>query len=268
MEACAGAHWMVRQLSALGHEAKLISPQFVRALVKGNKDDFIDAEAICEAAGRPSMRFVTPKTEAQQCLSALHRTRESLVRDRVKAINQIHGFLPELGIGLPIGPAIIKRLPSVLAEHTLPARLVGLIERLRAHIKYLDEQLGELEKELGRQLQDDDLGQRLMAIPGVGPITASALLAEMGLIGAVRAILHARPGPAYRPPGAVGLLHAETTTLERRRLRPGEQAGPNSLVHGNPPHRIQNARGRHITVTASRACCTQQPTWFCDADIG
>ena len=180
MEACAGAHWMVQQLSALGHEAKLISPQFVRPFVKGNKNDFIDAEAICEAAGRPSMRFVTPKTEAQQCLSALHRTRESLMRDRVKAINQVHGFLLEFGIGLPTGPAIIKRLPSVLAEHALPARLVSLIERLRAHIKYLDEQLDDLEKELGTQLQDDDLGQRLMAIPGVGPITASVLSAEMG----------------------------------------------------------------------------------------
>lgn len=168
MEACAGAHWMVQQLSALGHEAKLISPQFVRPFVKGNKNDFIDAEAICEAAGRPSMRFVTPKTEAQQCLSALHRTRESLMRDRVKAINQVHGFLLEFGIGLPTGPAIIKRLPSVLAEHALPARLVSLIERLRAHIKYLDEQLDDLEKELGTQLQDDDLGQRLMAEMGDG----------------------------------------------------------------------------------------------------
>lgn len=125
MEACAGAHWMARQLSALGHEAKLISPQFVRPFVKGNKNDFIDAEAICEAASRASMRFVTPKTEAQQCLSALHRTRESLMRDRVKAINQIHGFLLEFGIGLPKGAAIIKRLPSVLAEHALPARKAG-----------------------------------------------------------------------------------------------------------------------------------------------
>ncbi len=79
-EACAGAHWMARQLLAVGHEVKLISPQFVKPIVKDNKNDFTDAEAICEAANRPSMRFATPKTEAQQCLSALHRTRESLVR--------------------------------------------------------------------------------------------------------------------------------------------------------------------------------------------
>jgi transposase len=93
MEACAGAHHMARLLAGYGHQVKLISPQFVRPFVKSNENDFIDAEAICEAACRPSMRFVTPKTESQQCLSALHRVRETLVRERVKASNQIHGFL-------------------------------------------------------------------------------------------------------------------------------------------------------------------------------
>ena len=180
MEACAGAHHMARQLAGLGHEPKLISPQFVRPFVKSNKNDFIDAEAICEAACRPSMRFVTPKTESQQCLSALHRVRESLVRERVKASNQIHGFLLEFGISLPVGHVVIRRLPSVLAEQTLPARLVALLERLHIHFKYLDEQIADIEKELDRQLQDDDLGQRLLSIPGVGPITASVLAAEVG----------------------------------------------------------------------------------------
>ena len=180
MEACAGAHHMARQLAGLGHEPKLISPQFVRPFVKSNKNDFIDAEAICEAACRPSMRFVTPKTESQQCLSALHRVRESLVRERVKASNQIHGFLLEFGISLPVGHAVIRRLPSVLAEQTLPARLVALLERLHIHFKYLDEQIADIEKELDLQLQDDDLGQRLLSIPGVGPITASVLAAEVG----------------------------------------------------------------------------------------
>ena len=180
MEACAGAHHMARLLAGYGHHVKLISPQFVRPFVKSNKNDFIDAEAICEAACRPSMRFVTPKTESQQCLSALHRVRETLVRERVKASNQIHGFLLEFGISLPVGHAVIRRLPSVLAEQALPARLVALLERLHSHFKYLDEQIADIEKELGRQLQDDDLGQRLMSIPGVGPITASVLAAEVG----------------------------------------------------------------------------------------
>ena len=180
MEACAGAHHMARLLAGDSHQVKLISPQFVRPFVKSNKNDYIDAEAICEAACRPSMRFVTPKTASQQCLSALHRVRESLVRERVKASNQIHGFLLEFGISLPVGHTVIRRLPYVLAEQALPARLVALLERLHGHYKYLDEQIADIEKELARQLQDDDLGQRLLSIPGVGPITASVLAAQVG----------------------------------------------------------------------------------------
>jgi transposase len=180
MEACAGAHCMARQLASYGHDVKLISPQFVRPFVKSNKNDFVDAEAICEAASRPSMRFVTPKTEAQQTLSALHRVRESLVRDRTKTSNQIHAFLLEFGISLPIGHAVIRRLPTVLAEQDLPPRLVQVLQRLHAHFKYLDEQIAEIEKDLTRQLAEDDLGQRLMTVPGIGTITASVLAGEMG----------------------------------------------------------------------------------------
>ena len=148
--------------------------------MKSNKNDFVDAEAICEAASRPAMRFVTPKTESQQTLSALHRVRESLVRDRTKTVNQMHGLLLEFGIGLPVGQAVIKRLPAVLAEHPLPPHLVAILERLHVHFKYLSEQIGEIDKEMASQLADDDLGQRLLTIPGVGPITASVLAAEMG----------------------------------------------------------------------------------------
>lgn len=180
MGACAGAHYMARKLAGLGHQVKLISPQFVRPFVKSNKNDFVDAEAICETASRPAMRFVTPKTESQQTLSALHRVRESLIRDRTKTTNQMHGFLLEFGISLPVGQAVIARLPAVLAEHSLPARLISILERLHAHFKYLSEQIGEIDREMVRQLADDDLGQRLLSIPGVGPVTASVLAAEMG----------------------------------------------------------------------------------------
>jgi transposase len=123
---------------------------------------------------------VTPKTEAQQTLSALHRVRESLIRDRTKSVNQIHSFLLEFGISLPVGQAVIERLPAVLAEHPLPSRLIAILERLHAHFKYLNGQIGEIDKEMGRQLAEDDLGQRLLAIPGVGPVTASVLASEMG----------------------------------------------------------------------------------------
>lgn len=180
MEACAGSHYMARKLTTLGHQVKLISPQFVRPFVKSNKNDFVDAEAICEAASRPAMRFVTPKTESQQTLSALHKVRDSLVQQRVKTINQKHGFLLEFGISLPVGNTVIKRLPAVLSGHLLPPRLVVTLERLHAHFKYLSEQIGEVDDELARELADNELGQRPLSIPGVGPITASVLAAEMG----------------------------------------------------------------------------------------
>ncbi|WP_150705526.1 IS110 family transposase, partial [Pseudomonas fluorescens] len=180
MEACAGAHFVARQLAAMGHTAKLISPQFVKPFVKGNKNDFVDAEAICEAASRPSMRFVTPKSESQQTLSVLHRMRESLVHDRTKTANQMHGFLLEFGVSLPRGLTIMKRLTNVLAEHELPVRLTVLLQRLHDHFVYLDEQIKVLDKELASQLADDDLGSRLLSMPCVGPITASLLAVEMG----------------------------------------------------------------------------------------
>ncbi|MGF6963964.1 transposase [Paraburkholderia sp. WC7.3g] len=180
MEACAGAHYMARRLSAFGHEAKLISPHYVKPFVKGNKNDFIDAEAICEAASRPSMRFVTPKSEVQQALSALHRVREALVKQRTATINQIHGFLLEFGISLPVGRDAIKRLPALIAEYSLPRPFVSVLERLHGHFKYLDQQVLEIEKELQIQLLQDERGQRLLTIPGVGPITASVLAAELG----------------------------------------------------------------------------------------
>jgi len=118
MEACAGAHHMARLLTTFGHEVKLISPQFVSPFVKSNKNDFVDAEAICEAASRPTMRFVTTKAESQQTLSALHRLRESFVRDRTRTINQMHGLLLEFGVSLPVGrlPLPVFR-PSSLSIH-------------------------------------------------------------------------------------------------------------------------------------------------------
>lgn len=166
MEACAGAHFTARQLATFGHEVRLIAPQFVRPFVKGNKNDFIDAEAICEAASRPTMRFVTPKTEAQQTLSVLLRIRESLVRDRTKTANQLHGFLLEFGISLPKGLSLVRRLPSTLAEHELLPRLSLLLMRLHSHFCYLEQQLGELDKEMANELAEDDLGSRLMCSRG------------------------------------------------------------------------------------------------------
>lgn len=155
-------------------------PQFVRPFVQGNKNDFADAQAICEAASRPSMRFVSVRNQAQQTVSALHRVRESLVAQRTGVINQVHAFLLEFGISLPRGQAILRRLPAVLAEHALPPQLGALLERLRSHFQYLDEQVGQIERELCLQLREDERSQRLLQIPGIGPITASVLMTELG----------------------------------------------------------------------------------------
>ncbi|WP_416775959.1 IS110 family transposase [Xenorhabdus budapestensis] len=180
MEACAGAHFMARRIGGLGHETKLISPQFVRPFVKSNKNDFVDAEAICEAASRPSMRFVQPRTETQQAMRALHRVRDSLIRDKVKTTNQIQAFLLEFGISLPKGEAVIKRLSRVLAEHEIPDYLSRLLMRLHTHYLYLVEQITSLEAELHQSLEADETAQRLMTIPGIGPITASLLSSQLG----------------------------------------------------------------------------------------
>ena len=178
MEACAGSHFMARRISSLGHEARLISPQFVRPFVKTNKNDYVDAEAICEAASRPSMRFVQPKTENQQAMQAMHCIRDSLIRDKVKTTNQMHAFLLEFGIGLPKGTAVIKRLSAVLTENELPPYLVQMLTRLHAHYCYLESQIKELDQLLQQELKHDDTGQRLLTMPGIGPITASILSSQ------------------------------------------------------------------------------------------
>ena len=169
------------------------------------------------------MRFVTPKTESQQTLSALHRVRQALVRDRVCATNQMHGFLLEFGISLPAGHAVVKRLSLVLAEHQLPPRLVAILERLHAHFKYLTEQIGDIEKELQRQLSDDALGQRLLTIPGVGPITASLLASELG------------DGKQYRCSrdfaAAVGLVPRQYSTGGRSTLLGISKRGDKNIRH-------------------------------------
>ena len=126
------------------------------------------------------MRFVTPKNEAQQCLSALHRVRESLVRDRTKTSNQIHGFLLEFGISLADRPCRHPAPACRAGRASSASRLVQVLERLHAHYKYLDEQIAEIDKELARQLAEDDLGQRLMEVPASGRLRPALLAAEMG----------------------------------------------------------------------------------------
>ncbi|VEA72823.1 Transposase IS116/IS110/IS902 family [Serratia rubidaea] len=180
MESCGGAHFMARRVADFGHKAKLISSQFVRPFAKSNKNDFVDAEAICEAVSRPSMRFVTPRTEDQQAMAALHRVRDSLIRERVKTTNQMHVFLLESGVSLPRGVAVIRRLAAVLEENHIPTYLTRLLNRLHSHYVYLSGEIEELDKGLKNHLAEDATAQRLLTIPGVGPMTASLLATRLG----------------------------------------------------------------------------------------
>ena len=183
MEACGSAHHWARQLEKLGHRVKLMAPQFVKPYVKTNKNDAADAEAICEAVSRPNMRFVPVKTGEQQAVLALHRARQAFVKARTAQANQIRGLLAEYGLIMPQGiDHIAKRLPDILedGENELPGAFRDLLARLGAHLKALDRQVGEVEMQIQSWHRENEASRRLERVPGIGPLTASALVASIG----------------------------------------------------------------------------------------
>ena len=166
MEACGSAHHWARKQEGFGH-IRLMAPQFVKPYVKTNKNDAADAEAICEAVARPNMRFVPIKNIEQQSVLALHRVRQGFVKARTAQANQVRGLLGEFGLVIPQGIAnIAKRVPELIedAANELTGSFRLLVDRLMDHLKELDKQVSELEAQ----------------IPGIGPITASALVATIG----------------------------------------------------------------------------------------
>jgi transposase len=183
MEACSSAHHWARKLQSFGHTVRLIAPQFVKPYVKTNKNDVADAEAICEALQRPSMRFVAVKTIDQQALLSLHRARQGFVKARTAQANQIRGLLGEYGLVIPQGIGhVTKRAPELIEDATneLPGMFRGLIDRLLTHLRELDEQVAQLEVQIKAWHRESEASRRLEAIPGLGPLTASALVATMG----------------------------------------------------------------------------------------
>jgi transposase len=183
MEACGSAHHWARKLQHLGHTVKLMAPQFVKPYVKTNKNDAADAEAICEAVARPNMRFVPIKTVEQQAVLALHRARQGFVTARTAQANQIRGLLAEYGLVIPKGYAKLAcQVPELLEDVTneLPGSFRLLVQRLLEHLKELDRQVQEVEAQIVLWHRDSDLSRKLAAVPGVGPITASALVATVG----------------------------------------------------------------------------------------
>jgi len=183
LEACRGAHHWARVLSEHGHEVRLMHAKFVKAYVKTNKNDWRDAEAICEAVTRPNMRFVAVRTLEEQALQMLHRARASAVRARTAKANQLRGFLHEAGVVLGKGLSQVRRgVPEALAKHEgcWPRVLVEVLRGEHEELRRLDERIARYDEELKRWANEDGLCQLLMSIPGVGPVTATALVAKVG----------------------------------------------------------------------------------------
>jgi transposase len=183
MEACVGAHHLSRKLKALGHDPRLMPAKYVRPYSKGQKNDFRDAEAIAEAVQRPTMRFVPTKSVEQLDLQALHRVRERLVSQRTGVINQIRAFLLERGIAVRQGRQCLRaELPGILATcgDVLSASMLRMIEDLARDWRGLDERIDGVSAEIERLAREDAGAQRLLSVPGIGPIISSAMVAAIG----------------------------------------------------------------------------------------
>ena len=182
IEACATAHHWGRQLKGLGHEVKLMPPHYVKPYVKRGKNDAADAEAICEAVTRPSMRFVAVKGREQQSVLMLHRTRELMVRQRTMLVNAIRAHMAEFGIVAPVGIPRVKELLAVIADaddDRLPPIARACLEALARQFMSLHEEIALAEKRIHAWHRSSEVSQRLETIPGIGPITASALAASI-----------------------------------------------------------------------------------------
>lgn len=231
MEACGGAHYWARELTKLGHTVRLIAPQFVKPYVKGNKNDANDAAAIGEAVGRPHMRFVAVKTTAQQELQARHRVRERYVAERTAKVNQVRGLLAEYGIVIGHGISQVRRrLPEILedADNGLSDGARALFRELHEAVLHLDEQVAHSDRMIGHLAKTSEPCQRLMQVPGIGPLIATALLAA---VGDARLFEDGRQLAAW-----LGLVPRQDSSGGKPRLLGISKRGPTALrallIHG------------------------------------
>lgn len=179
MEACASAHYWGREIGKLGFEVRLIAPQYVKPFVKRQKNDAADAEAIAEAASRPTMRFVAVKSAEKQSQAMAFKTRDLLMAQRTQTINALRGHLAEYGVVAPKGPQNIGHLIRALEDPdaALPIAVIDLGKELINHLEVLDERIAALDERVKESARTDETARRLMTIPGIGPITAAAMVA-------------------------------------------------------------------------------------------
>jgi transposase len=232
MEACGGAHHLGRVFVGQGHAVRLMSPEYVRPYVKAQKNDELDAEAIAEAATRPTMRFVEVKSQAQSDVQALHRARERLVSERTALINHLRALLLERGIVVPQGRRKLEEEIAVFADEdaieALSPRIRRLIEDLRSEWRTLDERIAAFDAEFVRMAREDEAVRRLITIPGIGTINATALTAA---VGDARTFARGRDMAAW-----LGLTPRQMTTGGKPRLlgitKRGNRYLRKNLIHG------------------------------------
>lgn len=280
IEACGGAHYWAREIGGLGHQVKLMAPQFVKPYVKGNKDDRADAAAICEAVSRPSMRFVPVKTTDQQDIQMIHRIRSRLVKSRTALGNEIRGLLGEYGIIIPKSLAALrKRLPEILPKDTVLAPAAKeLFYELLDELNETDAKVKMHEKRLREVCKNSGICRRLMTIPGIGFITATALYAAAGDAGAF--------GNGRQMAAWIGLVPKHVGTGGRDRMlgisKRGNSYLRSLLVHGGRAvHKSSLRKGRRDGGLASGKAAggdgSQNPDsapderdafcrWVCDLD--
>ena len=219
IEACATAHHWAREIAALGHEVKLMPAKYVKAYVKRNKNDAADAEAICEAVGRPTMRFVPIKTPEQQALLMLHRTRKLLVRQRIRLVNAMRAHLAEFGIVAGVGRNGVDRLIKLIGagDGRIPEPARDCLLVLRDQLALARQQISAADRRILAHHRESELSRRLEEIPGVGPLIATALVAS---VPDPHAFKSARDLPAW-----IGLVPKQSSTGGKERLGHISKAG-------------------------------------------
>ena len=231
MESCATAHYWGRLFESYGHEVRLIAPQFVKPFVKSNKNDAADAAAICTAVRQPDMRFVKIKTQEQEDSQTLHRLRSQVVKHRTALINQIRGLLLERGMVIGRGRAQLnKHLPRLLDtdDMALTQRFRGLLTDLRDDLQALDQRIDGYDRLIATEAQQDERAQRLQQIPGIGPQSATAMLASFGDLGDFRS--------GREVAACMGLVPRQHSTGGKDRLggisKRGDRYVRSLMIHG------------------------------------
>lgn len=256
MEACGGAHHWSREFKSYGHTVRMMAPQFVKPYVKSNKNDAVDAEAICEAVQRPSMRFVPMKSIEQQDLQSLHRIRSQLVARRTAQSNQIRGLLLEYGIAIAQGIRYVRtQVPALLeaADNGLSDLFRELLHELYQELVYLDDRVRSLEERLHRLCEHNEDCQRLRSIHGVGVLSATALVVAIGDIGAF--------GSGRELAAWMGLVPRQHSTGGRPTLmgisKRGDAYLRSLLIHGGRSvvrvaHKYQDHHHRWVSAVEHR----------------